>query len=194
MRVHAAGLNGADMMQRRGLTPRRPDHRRTSRAGVRGGGRRARDGATRFPVGRPRDGGRRRRRAAGFAVVHERQLMPVPDALDWAAAGGLPEVFTRPRRGVRAGGVARGRAAARARRRRWRRHRRGPARPRRGRASHSDRAHRGAARAGRRAGRAAIAPEGFAEHGPFDVILELVGAPNLSPRTSRRSPPVGGSR
>ncbi len=26
----------------------------------------------------------------------------------------------------------------------------------------------------------AIAPEGFAEHGPFDVILELVGAPNLS--------------
>jgi NADPH:quinone reductase-like Zn-dependent oxidoreductase len=25
-----------------------------------------------------------------------------------------------------------------------------------------------------------IDPEGFAEHGPFDVILELVGAPNLS--------------
>jgi NADPH:quinone reductase len=24
-----------------------------------------------------------------------------------------------------------------------------------------------------------IAPEGFAEHGPFDVVLELVGAPNL---------------
>jgi NADPH:quinone reductase-like Zn-dependent oxidoreductase len=24
-----------------------------------------------------------------------------------------------------------------------------------------------------------IAPEGFTEHGPFDVILELVGAPNL---------------
>ena len=24
-----------------------------------------------------------------------------------------------------------------------------------------------------------IAPEGFVEHGPFDVILELVGAPNL---------------
>ena len=24
-----------------------------------------------------------------------------------------------------------------------------------------------------------IDPEGFAEHGPFDVILELVGAPNL---------------
>jgi NADPH:quinone reductase-like Zn-dependent oxidoreductase len=26
----------------------------------------------------------------------------------------------------------------------------------------------------------AIAPEGFAEHGPFDVILELVGALNLA--------------
>jgi NADPH:quinone reductase-like Zn-dependent oxidoreductase len=28
-------------------------------------------------------------------------------------------------------------------------------------------------------GAEAIAPEGFAEHGPFDVILELVGAPNM---------------
>src|SRR6188474_1777607 len=28
------------------------------------------------------------------AVVHERGLMPVPDALDWPAAGGFPEVFT----------------------------------------------------------------------------------------------------
>ena len=25
-----------------------------------------------------------------------------------------------------------------------------------------------------------IEPEGFAEHGPFDVVLELVGAPNLA--------------
>jgi NADPH2:quinone reductase len=29
-------------------------------------------------------------------------------------------------------------------------------------------------------GALAIAPEGFAEHGPFDVILELVGAPNFA--------------
>ena len=29
-------------------------------------------------------------------------------------------------------------------------------------------------------GAEAIAPEGYAEHGPFDVILELVGAPNLA--------------
>ena len=31
---------------------------------------------------------------AELAVVHERQLMPVPDVLDWPAAGGVPEVFT----------------------------------------------------------------------------------------------------
>jgi NADPH:quinone reductase len=29
-------------------------------------------------------------------------------------------------------------------------------------------------------GASAIAPEGFAEHGPFDVVLELVGASNLA--------------
>jgi NADPH:quinone reductase-like Zn-dependent oxidoreductase len=28
-------------------------------------------------------------------------------------------------------------------------------------------------------GAEAIAPESFAEHGPFDVVLELVGAPNM---------------
>ncbi len=28
-------------------------------------------------------------------------------------------------------------------------------------------------------GARAVAPEGFAEHGPFDVVLELVGAPNM---------------
>jgi NADPH:quinone reductase-like Zn-dependent oxidoreductase len=29
-------------------------------------------------------------------------------------------------------------------------------------------------------GATVIAPEGFGEHGPFDVVLELVGAPNLA--------------
>ena len=31
---------------------------------------------------------------AELAVVHERALMPVPDALGWPEAGGFPEVFT----------------------------------------------------------------------------------------------------
>ena len=38
----------------------------------------------------------------------------------------------------------------------------------------------------------AIPQDGFEQHGPFDVILELVGAPNL-PATSRRSPPADAS-
>mgnify|MGYP003532343894 CR=1 FL=1 len=29
-------------------------------------------------------------------------------------------------------------------------------------------------------GATAVAPEGFGEHGPFDVVLELVGGPNLA--------------
>ena len=31
---------------------------------------------------------------AELAVVHERTLLPVPDELDWPAAGSFPEVFT----------------------------------------------------------------------------------------------------
>src|ERR687894_317241 len=29
-----------------------------------------------------------------LCTVHERQLMPVPDGVEWPAAGGIPEVFT----------------------------------------------------------------------------------------------------
>ena len=37
-------------------------------------------------------------------------------------------------------------------------------------------------------GARAIAPEGFEEHGPFDVILELVGAPNLAANVAALAP------
>jgi NADPH2:quinone reductase len=50
-----------------------------------------------------------------------------------------------------------------------------------------------AARAVAALGANAIEPEGFEEHGPFDVILELVGAPNLPGEPRRRSPPAAGS-
>src|ERR1700734_368860 len=95
VRVRAAGLNGADMMQRRGLYPAPPgspqDIPGMELAGeVDALGR----GAERFAVGDRVmaivGGGAQ----AELAVVHERQLMPVPAALDWAEAGGLPEVFT----------------------------------------------------------------------------------------------------
>jgi putative PIG3 family NAD(P)H quinone oxidoreductase len=182
VRVHAAGLNGADMMQRQGFYPAPPG----SPADIPGlelAGEVAALGAVaeRFAVGDRvmaivGGGGQ-----AELATVHERQLMAVPAALDWPAAGGVPEVFTTAhdaiftqaelRSGERllvhggAGGVgtaaiqlaraAGARVTATVRREELR--------------------EQVAA-----LGAEAIAPEGFAEHGPFDVILELVGAPNLS--------------
>jgi NADPH2:quinone reductase len=95
VRVRAAGLNGADMMQRRGLYPAPPgspaDIPGLELAGVVD---QLGQGAQRFAVGDRvmaivGGGGQ-----AELAVVHERQLMPVPAALDWPEAGGLPEVFT----------------------------------------------------------------------------------------------------
>jgi NADPH:quinone reductase len=182
VRVRAAGLNGADEMQRRGLYPAPPgsppDIPGLELAGevVELG-----QGATRFAAGDRvmaivGGGGQ-----AELAVVHERQLMPVPGALDWAQAGGLPEVFTTAydavftqgelRAGERllvhggAGGVGTaaiqlGRAAGA----------RVTATVRR-----EELRDRVAA-----LGAEVIAPEDFAQHGPFDVILELVGAPNLA--------------
>ena len=96
VRVHAAGLNGADMLQLKGATRRRPARRQDipglELAGEVVGARRRR--AARFEPGDRvmavvGGGGQ-----AELAVVHERAAMPVPDALDWPAAGGVPEVFT----------------------------------------------------------------------------------------------------
>ncbi len=96
VRVRAAGLNGADMMQRRGLYPAPPgspqDIPGMELAGeVQALGPSA---SPRFKVGDRvmaivGGGGQ-----AELAVVHERQLMPVPGVLDWPEAGGLPETFT----------------------------------------------------------------------------------------------------
>jgi NADPH:quinone reductase-like Zn-dependent oxidoreductase len=118
---------------------------------------------------------------AELCVVHERILMPVPEGLDWTSAGGTPEVFTTAhdavfiQAGLRvgerllvhggAGGV--GTAAIQL----------GRAAGARVTATVRNADHRAAVA---ELGAEVIAPEGFAEHGPFDVILELVGAPNLS--------------
>src|SRR6476620_3236621 len=95
VRVQAAGLNGADMMQRRGLYPAPPgspqDIPGLELAGeVVGLG----PGASRFKEGDRvmaivGGGGQ-----AELATVHERVAMPVPDGLGWPEAGGTPEVFT----------------------------------------------------------------------------------------------------
>jgi NADPH2:quinone reductase len=184
VRVHAAGLNGADMMQRRGLYPAPPGSPQDI-PGMELAGEVVAlgphpSGAERFETGARVmaivGGGAQ----AELCVVHERQLMPVPQGLDWPAAGGLPEVFTTAHDAIftqaelrsgehllvhgGAGGV--GTAAIQL-----------------------------ARAAGARVtatvrkedlrepvaalGASVIGCEGFAEHGPYDVILELVGAPNM---------------
>jgi NADPH:quinone reductase len=181
VRVRAAGLNGADMMQRRGLYPAPPDAPQDI-PGLELAGEVLQAGprANRFNpgdrvMGIVAGGGQ-----AELAVVHERILMPVPDNLDWPAAGGVPEVFTTAHDGVfsqaglkagerllvhgGAGGV--GTAAIQL----------GRAAGARVTATVRNPDHRAAVA---ELGAEAIAPEDFEQHGPFDVILELVGAPNL---------------
>jgi NADPH2:quinone reductase len=182
VRVRAAGLNGADMMQRRGLYPAPPGSPQDI-PGMELAGEVAAlgPGAKRFAAGDRvmaivGGGGQ-----AELAVVHERQLMPVPAVLDWPAAGGLPEVFTTAhdalfsqaclRPGERllvhggAGGV--GTAAVQL------------ARACGARVTATVRREESREQVAALGAEAAVAPEGFAEHGPFDVILELVGAPNM---------------
>jgi NADPH2:quinone reductase len=182
VRVRAAGLNGADMMQRRGRYPAPPgspaDIPGLELAGeVAGLG----PAAERFKLGDRvmaivGGGGQ-----AELAVVHERVLMPVPANLSWAEAGGAPEVFTTAhdavftQAGLRpgehllvhggAGGV--GTAAVQL------------ARAAGARVTATVRNEQLRPKVGE-LGANAIAPEGFGDHGPFDVVLELVGAPNLA--------------
>jgi NADPH:quinone reductase len=182
VRVRAAGVNGADMMQRRGLYPAPPGAPQDI-PGLELAGEVAAlgPGASRFGEGDRvmavvAGGGQ-----AELAVVHERALMPVPDGLEWPQAGGFPEVFTTAhdalftqaelKSGERllvhggAGGV-------------------GTAAVQLGRATGADvvaTVRNEELRPGvEELGARAIAPEGFEEHGEFDVVLELVGAPNLA--------------
>src|ERR1700760_15529 len=95
VRVHAAGLNGADMMQRRGMYPAPPGSPQeipglelAGEVVARGpGANRFEEGDRVMAIG---GGGGQ----AELATVYERQAMPVPDGLNWAEAGGVPEVFT----------------------------------------------------------------------------------------------------
>ncbi|HEX4484075.1 MAG TPA: zinc-binding dehydrogenase [Solirubrobacteraceae bacterium] len=181
VRVRAAGLNGADMMQRRGLYPAPPGSP-VDIPGMELAGEVAAlgPGVERFEVGARVmaivGGGAQ----AELCLVHERQLMPVPDALDWVSAGGLPEVFATAHDAIftqgelrtgehllvhgGAGGV--GTAAVQL----------GHAAGARVTATVRNEAHREEVA---QLGASVIAPDGFAERGPFDVILELVGAPNM---------------
>jgi NADPH2:quinone reductase len=181
VRVKAAGLNGADMMQRRGLYPPPPGYPEDipglefagEVVGVGPGARRFKEGDRVMAV---IGGGAQ----AELATVHEREAMPVPDGLGWSEAGGLPEVFMTAHDAVftqaqlqpgehllvhgGAGGV--GTAAIQL------------ARSLGARVTATVR-NEGLRDAVAEFGADVIDPEGFEERGPFDVILELVGAPNL---------------
>ena len=190
VRVRAAGLNGADMLQRKGLYPAPsgspqdiPGLELAGEVVARG------PGAERFAEGDRvmaivGGGGQ-----AELAVLHERAAMPVPDGVDWVQAGGIPEVFVTAhdalvtQAGLGAGerllvhGAAGGVGTA-------------------------------AVQLGRAAGARvvatvrneelrprvaelgcqAVAPDGFEGYGPFDVVLELVGAPNLAANLASLAP------
>lgn len=182
VRVRAAGLNGADILQRKGGYPA-PSGSPPDIPGLELAGEVAAlgPGATRFAEGDRvmaivGGGGQ-----AELAVVHERQLMPVPANLDWPAAGGVPEVFTTAhdavftQSGLRAGErlLVHGAAGGV-----------GTAAVQLGRAAgahvtatvRSEALRAGVAELG---AHEVIDPTGFESQGPFDVILELVGAPNM---------------
>ena len=182
LRVRAAGLNGADMHQLAGAYPAPPGSPQDIPGLELAGEVVSRGpGAERFELGDRVMGIVGGGGQAQLAVVNERVLMPVPEGLSWNEAGGVPEVFTTAHDAVftqadlqmgehlrvhgGAGGV-------------------GTAAIQLGRAS------------GARVtatvrnpelreqvadlGAEVISPENFADAGPYDVILELVGAVNLA--------------
>lgn len=179
VKVRAAGLNGADLAQAKGGYAPPPGAPATGGLEMAGEVVAAGEGCQRFSVGDRamavvQGGGQ-----AELCTVDEPLAMPVPESLDWPSAGGFPEVFATAHDALftqaglamgervcihgAAGGV--GTAAVQL-----------------------------AAAAGAEVtatvrnpdsrnsvaglGANAIDPEDLIDAGPFDVILELVGAPN----------------
>ncbi|MDE3132673.1 MAG: NAD(P)H-quinone oxidoreductase [Acidobacteriota bacterium] len=181
VRVRAAGLNNADILQRQGHYPPPPGIP-ADMPGMEFAGEVARTGpgAEGFRVGDPVMGLIGGAAQAELVVVNERMLMPVPQGLEWPAAGGLPEAFTTAHDAVftqcglqmgerllvhgAAGGV--GIAAVQL----------GRAAGARVVATVRNPRHRDAVAS---LGAAVVLPDEFDDEGPFDVILELVGAPNI---------------
>jgi len=183
VRVRGAGLNGADMLQLAGGYPA-PAGSPADIPGLELAGEVVAlgPGASRFAEGDRVMGIVGGGAQAELCTVHERQLMPVPSALDWAEAGGVPEAFTtahdaiftqgglRPGErllvhgaagGVGSAGVQLGAMAG-------------------ARVTATVRSEGARERVEELGADRAIDPEGFEEHGPFDVVLELIGAPNIA--------------
>jgi NADPH:quinone reductase-like Zn-dependent oxidoreductase len=179
--VRYAALNGADLAQRAGRYPAPPGSP-PDIPGIETAGTVIACGPTarRFQAGDRVFGIVGGGGHADRVLVHERHVTPVPENLDELAAAAVPEVFITAHDAIitqaelrpgehllvhgGAGGV--GTAAIQL------------ARAGGARATATVRREELRAKVAE-LGAEAIAPEGFAEHGPFDVILELVGAPNM---------------
>jgi NADPH:quinone reductase len=180
--VQAAGLNGADMLQRRGFYPAPPGSPQDI-PGLEFSGTVAATGAgaTRFAPGTRVMGICGGGGQAELVVVHESTLLTVPDGVDLVAAGGFPEVFSTAQdalfsqanlneddtvlvsgaaggvgtAAVQLAGVAGARVVATVRN-----------------PDHHDEVRALGAHE-------VILPDRIADFGPYDVSLELVGAPGV---------------
>jgi NADPH:quinone reductase-like Zn-dependent oxidoreductase len=170
VRVRAAGICRGDLMQRDGMYPPPPGTAPPELPGLELAGEVAAcgPGVRRFGVGDRVMAVLPGASQAQLAVVPEQLALPVPDRVTWAQAGGFPEnyttahdaLFTQCGLGMgervcihgAAGGV--GTAAVEL-----------------------------AVAAGSEVvatlGATVVAPDAFVDAGPFDVILELVGAVNM---------------
>jgi NADPH:quinone reductase len=182
--VRAAGVCRGDVMQRDGMYPPPPGTAPPELPGLELAGEVVAlgPGASRFSVGDRVMAVVAGAGQAELAVVHERAAMPVPDPMSWEQAGAFPEnvttahdaLFTQCGLGMgeracihgAAGGV--GTAAVLL----------ASSTGARVVATVRNQAHRGEV-AALGATVDAVDPEGFGDHGPFDVVLELVGATNL---------------
>ena len=179
--VRAAGLNSGDLLQRAGFYPAPPGSP-ADIPGLEAAGEVVAlgDGVADFAVGDRvmaviGGGGQAER-----FVVHERCALRVPDSMGWAEAGGFAEAFTTAHDALfsqaglglgehlcvhgAAGGV--GVAAVQL----------GVATGARVTATVRNEELRDRVA---ELGAQVVDPEGFEQHGPFDVVLELIGASNL---------------
>jgi NADPH:quinone reductase len=184
--VRAAGVNSSDMVQRSGLYAAPPG----SPADIPGLELAGEVVASGRDVTRYAPGDRVMAVVGGggqaeLALIHERVALPVPEHVDWPEAGGFPEVFTTAHdalftqcaltvgervlvhgaaggvgiAGVQLAACAGARVVATVRNADLR---------------------EPVAEIGRASGDVEVCdPAEFTAHGPFDVVLELVGAPNL---------------
>jgi NADPH:quinone reductase len=181
--VRAAGLNGADMLQRRGQYPA-PPGAPPDVPGLELAGEVAEVGSK---VTSARRGNRVMAVVGGggqatMAVVDESHLLPVPESVGWPEAGGFPEAYstahdalfaraglstgdrllvTGAAGGVGLAGVQLGRAAGAT-------------------VVASVRDPDRREQVAELGAHEVIGTDDFADHGPYDVVLELVGAASLA--------------